>query len=74
MTSTDHGLTDRQRLVLATIGDYWDAYGYAPTIRDISCLVDRVPSSVGHTLKVLEGAGLITRTPRIPRSMKVVTS
>ena len=71
MPSTE-GLTVRQALVLETIGDYWTTYGIAPTVRDIARLVGCVPSSAAHQIKALESAGRITRTPRIPRSMKVV--
>jgi repressor LexA len=67
-------LTVRQRLVLEVIGDYWTSYGYAPTVRDVARLVGCVPSSAAHHLAELEAAGRITRTPRIPRSMRVVAS
>jgi len=73
MTRADlDGLTTRQRLVLEVIADYWTAYGIAPTVRDVARLVGCVPSSAAHTLNALEAAGRITRTPRIPRSMRVV--
>lgn len=72
MTSTDSGLSPRQELVLATIGDYWTTYGYAPTVRDIARLVGLVPSATAYQLGQLEAAGRITRTPRTPRSMRVV--
>jgi repressor LexA len=72
MPSTDRGLTDRQELVLQVIGDYWTTYGYAPTVRDIARLVGLVPSATAYQLGQLEAAGRITRTPRIPRSMRVV--
>jgi len=70
--ATTGALTDRQELVLQVVTDYWTTYGIAPTVRDVARLVGCVPSSAAHTLNALEAAGRITRTPRIPRSMRVV--
>jgi repressor LexA len=66
------GLTVRQRLVLVVIGDYWTTYGYAPTVRDVARLIGLVPSATAYHLDQLEAAGRLTRTPRTPRSMRVV--
>ena len=67
-------LSARQHQVLETIADYWTAYGYAPTVRDVARLVGLATSAAAYQIGELESAGRITRTPRIPRSMKVVAS
>lgn len=66
-------LSLRQHEVLTAISDYWLAYGYAPTVRDIARLVGCAASAAAYQIGELESAGRITRARGIPRSMRVVT-
>lgn len=72
--ATSGVLSLRQHQVLETIADYWTAYGYAPSVRDIARLVGLVPSAAAYQIGELESAGRITRTRGIPRSIRVVTA
>lgn len=58
--------------ILRAISEYWTAYGYAPSIRDVAVLVDLPTTTTAERLDDLEAEGAITRAPGIPRSMRVV--
>ena len=59
--------------ILQVISDYWLAYGYAPSIRDVARLVNLPTTTTAERLDDLEAEGAIVRTRGIPRSMRVVT-
>ena len=62
------GLTPRQQEVLATITDLTERRGYPPTIREIGAALGMAsPSSVHHHVRVLEQAGLLSRSRGRPR-------
>lgn len=66
-------LTNRQRLVLATIREALDTRGYPPTMREIGEAVGLTsPSSVKHQLDALERKGIIRRDPHLPRALEIV--
>ncbi|HLS49693.1 MAG TPA: transcriptional repressor LexA [Actinomycetaceae bacterium] len=67
------GLTERQRLILATIESSIVERGYPPTMREIGQSVGLTsPSSVKHQLTTLERKGFIRRDPNRPRAMEIV--
>ena len=68
-----HGLTPRQRRVLAVIRDSVESRGYPPSMREIGVAVGLTSSSsVAHQLRVLEGKGFIRRDPNRPRALEVL--
>ncbi len=68
-----HGLTPRQRRVLAVIRDSVETRGYPPSMREIGISVGLTSSSsVAHQLRVLEGKGFIRRDPNRPRALEVL--
>jgi repressor LexA len=68
-----HGLTPRQRRVLAVIRDSVESRGYPPSMREIGLSVGLTSSSsVAHQLRVLEGKGYIRRDPNRPRALEVL--
>jgi repressor LexA len=68
-----HGLTPRQRRVLAVIRDSVESRGYPPSMREIGISVGLTSSSsVAHQLRVLEGKGFIRRDPNRPRALEVL--
>jgi repressor LexA len=68
-----HGLTRRQRRVLAEIRHSVETRGYPPSVREIGEAVGlNSPSSVAHQLKVLEAKGFLRRDPNRPRAMEVL--
>ncbi|MFD1719320.1 transcriptional repressor LexA [Georgenia deserti] len=71
--SEPEDLTERQRLVLATIRDAVATRGYPPSMREIGEAVGLTsPSSVKHQLGALERKGYLRRDPNRPRAMEVV--
>ena len=68
-----HGLTPRQRRVLAVIRDCVERQGYPPSMREIGVSVGLTSSSsVAHQLRVLESKGFIRRDPNRPRALEVL--
>lgn len=68
-----HGLTPRQRRVLAVIRDSVEARGYPPSMREIGVAVGLTSSSsVAHQLRVLEAKGYLRRDPNRPRAVEVL--
>ncbi len=58
--------------VSAAIRRYWHENGFPPTLRDICKLAGiRSTSHVAYVLKKLQHGGLISRTERIARSIKL---
>jgi repressor LexA len=55
--------------VYAFIRDYFDEYGFAPSLRDIGAGCYLSPSNVMRYLDRLEERGLISRELRKPRSI-----
>lgn len=68
-----HGLTPRQRRVLAVISDSVQARGYPPSMREIGNAVGLTStSSVAHQLRALERKGFLRRDPNRPRAVEVL--
>lgn len=68
-------LTERQRRILACIGDFIRERGYPPTVRDIGREVGiSSPSAVKYQLEQLERRGFIERDPRSSRSIRLSAS
>lgn len=68
-------LSKRQTAIYEYICSYTDTHGYPPSVREIGkavCLAS--PSTVHMHLKVLEELGFISRDPKKPRTMKIVTN
>ncbi|MBY6362109.1 transcriptional repressor LexA [Rhodococcoides corynebacterioides] len=71
-TSTDSGLTERQRRVLEVIRASVTERGYPPSIREIGDAVGLTStSSVAHQLRTLEKKGFLRRDPNRPRAVDV---
>jgi repressor LexA len=71
--SAAEGLTERQRLILATIRRAVTAHGYPPSMREIGEAVGLTsPSSVKHQLGVLERKGYVRRDPNRPRAIELI--
>lgn len=78
-------LSERQRFILAFIGDYMGAHGYAPSIREIKGEVERAglvrtasgntsTSVVDYNLRALEDGGYIRRDRNKSRAIELVDS
>src|ERR1700684_2223092 len=66
-------LTERQRQIWNSLGDYGDHHGYPPTVREIGTEVGLAsPSTVHAHLANLERAGLLRRDPTKPRALELV--
>lgn len=57
--------------ILAFIADYVSEQGYSPSLREIGVAVDRSPQTILAHLDRLEADGVLTRTPRTPRSLRL---
>lgn len=64
-------LSRRQRAILQVIADYWREHGIAPTVRDVARLAGCAVSSASYQIGELEAAGLVTRRPNTPRSLRL---
>lgn len=63
-------LSERQRRILAMIGQWVEKHGYPPTFREIGQAVGLVsPSSVAHQVKVLERKGFLRHDAERPRAL-----
>jgi len=66
-------LPARTRQTLAFVRSYHEAFGYAPSIRDIQEAIGAVsPSTAAYHVKRLEEEGFLISQPGIPRSLIVV--
>jgi repressor LexA len=65
-------LTRTQTRVLTVIREYYQANGYAPTIRDIAAGAGIGPSTVQYQVGQLEEKGWIRRHPNRPRTLVVL--
>ena len=75
VTTAHAALTPRQHEILEVIRDLTEDAGYPPTIREIGAAVGLgSPSSVHHHVRVLEAAGLVSRSRRRPRVRRVRTA
>ncbi len=63
----------RTRLnVLLALNQFSDSYGYSPTVREISAMLEvKSHSSIQFHLEVLEKEGFIKRFPRRARSARL---
>ena len=65
-------ITDAQERVLRALRDSIDVNGISPSMRELSTAVgQRGPATVHFHLRHLEDAGLVTRRPDIPRSLRL---
>jgi repressor LexA len=65
-------LTLKQVNVVVAIRNYRHLYGYSPSIRDLSALLQIARGSVNQHIESLEKKGVIRRTPKIARSLEVL--
>lgn len=66
--------TSSRARVLDFIEAYIEDHGYGPSIRDIAAGVGLASvSSAEYHLHQLEAEGCITRAPKVPRSIRLVT-
>jgi len=66
-------LTQRQQEIWNFLGEYVDAHGYPPTVREIGERVGLAsPSTVHAHLANLERAGLLRRDPTKPRALELI--
>ncbi|WP_319432401.1 transcriptional repressor LexA [Mycobacterium sp. RTGN5] len=71
-SSTDPGLTERQRTILNVIRSSVTTRGYPPSIREIGDAVGLTStSSVAHQLRTLERKGYLRRDANRPRAVDV---
>jgi len=64
--------SDKRRAIVVFVDGYWREHGYGPSMREISQAVGlSYGSSLTHHLDVLEREGLIERTPRLNRTIRV---
>ncbi|GAY15996.1 transcriptional repressor LexA [Mycobacterium sp. shizuoka-1] len=71
-TSSDSGLTERQRTILDVIRASVTSRGYPPSIREIGDAVGLTStSSVAHQLRTLERKGYLRRDANRPRAVDV---
>lgn len=67
-------LGKRQRAIYEFICSYSEEHGYPPSVREIGAAVGLAsPSTVHMHLKALEEMGLISRDPKKPRTIEVVS-
>lgn len=66
-------LSARQHRILAFIGQYRSAHGFAPSIRDIqqACSVSST-SVVDYNLRILQRENYVTRSPEISRGIRLI--
>ncbi|NMF81757.1 transcriptional repressor LexA [Nodosilinea sp. P-1105] len=68
-------LLPEERRLYKVLRQYFDDYGYPPSIRDIKAsLEESSTSKVQDGLRSLEQKGLIVRHPRRPRAMRLLSS
>ena len=73
MTTTTWEPTTRQQKMLAFIEQFIADHQYGPSLREIVDATDFTSTSVVNwNLRTLENRGLIRRTPRIARSIRLV--
>lgn len=70
-----HAITDRQRQIVAHILAFKTANGYSPSVRDLSDLMGGISTNAIHThLEACAKKGLVTRHPKVARSLAVTQS
>ena len=68
VTNAPTALSPRQHEILEVIRELTEDAGYPPTIREIGAAVGLCsPSSVHHHVRMLEAAGLLSRSRGRPR-------
>lgn len=72
--SSDGHFTDKQGQYLAFIRDYTKVNGRAPAEADMQRFFGVTPPSVHRMVVELERKGLISRTPRQARSIRLVVA
>lgn len=66
-------LTTKQAAIVQSIGEYWQAHGYAPAMRDIQESTG-IPSTntVQYQLKLLRRRGIVAFDDELSRSVRLV--
>lgn len=73
MSSTSTAGERRRMRIVEFVGAFWAGNGYAPTVREIAQGVGlRHPSGAEYQIQLLIAAGVLQRTPRAARSLRVV--
>jgi SOS-response transcriptional repressor LexA len=67
-------LTIKQATVVVTIRNFKHLHGYTPSIRDIATAMDRARGTIVQHIHALERKGIIRRTPKIARSIEILTA
>ena len=66
-------ISEANEAVFLCIEEYWNEYGYAPSVRDIREQMGISSTSVVyHHLSRLETLGLIEREPYVARSIRIL--
>ena len=64
--------TNAKEMILATIEDFKNERGYAPTVREIGHLTHYSPSAVQYHLDAMERDGILSRDRNIARSIQTL--
>lgn len=65
-------MTPRQLQALNAIKAYWAEHGIGPSLKDLGDTLGISAGNVWQLVQRLESRGLVTRTPREIRSLRVV--
>jgi repressor LexA len=67
-------MNSKQKEILKIIKDSWQAFGYAPTIREIAISIGvKSPRAVSFHLEQMEKNGYIRRTPEGSRNIVIIS-
>jgi len=65
----------RRTAIVEFVAAFWHAHGYGPSVRDVAAGVGlHRPSGAEYQIQILLAAGVLERTPRAARSLRVVSS
>ena len=59
----------RREQIVAFIGDFWQQYGYSPSLTEIARAVGCSVQTTSKHLAILQSSGVLTRQARTARSI-----
>lgn len=65
-------LTERQAEVLAWIANWWEQWGYGPSVRDVADGLGVSVNAANEHIRRLVNRGVLRQTPGIARSIRPV--
>ena len=72
MSNQSTALTERQSLVMDTLGNHITEWGYPPTVVEMAEIIGISPAGIQGHLKILDRKGFISLRPFKSRAIKIL--